>query len=505
MKYLFKYLNKGSDRTNVVLESAGSDSLNEIKSYLDCRYLAPHEACWRIFEFPIHHREPSVQRLLIHLPNEQRHLHNEFESNLTVGTSRTESDDKVENNKDLGMFQVVIPFMRNLAVSRTYAILFNKNIVAKPIPDDPRQYPTHYFEFATMEKMNQLCNSDKYLVDAYGIGLSITDSEEVYITNQNRDAGKKDIMIKRMDGNEMRVTVWESCFNQIDVEELLRIRPAPVLIFAAMTVRTFGEITHLASTSATKFYMNLDIPEVSLIQNRYEGQFEKMILIETGNSQNEMGTSSRDVPEATLLQLLNNDPQTVQRTIFKVQAVVEEVDTSDGWFYKACHICNKKLDKNDIYVGCLVHGEKAIPKFKMRLPIRLRDETAEMDLTAFDRDAEQLTNTYISNLPTYQELSQENVPDGILAIKKKKFQFKLGLTKKAIEQNSPTYRIYSATMMPEETAIETNEKDGDNSDNCLVNLESENIEDQISYSPDHSRVDEDLFADTTPKKKSKTE
>ncbi|OMO77065.1 Nucleic acid-binding protein [Corchorus olitorius] len=376
----------------------------------------------------------------------------------------------------LSRFQVVIPFMRNLAVSRTYAILFNKNTVAKPIPDDPRQYPRHYFEFATMEKINQLCNSDKYLVDAYGIGLSITDSEEVYITTQNRDAGKKDIMIKRMNGNEMRVIVWESCFNQIDVDELLRIRPAPVLIFAAMTVRTFGETTHLVSTSATKFYMNLDIPEVSLIQNRYEGQFEKMILIETGNSQNEMGTSSRD------------------RTIFKVQAVVEEVDTSDGWFYKACHICNKKLDKNDIYVGCI----------KMSLPIRLRDETAEMDLTAFDRDAEQLTNTYISNLPTYQELSQENVPDGILVIKKKKFQFKLGLTKKVVEQNSPTYRIYSATMMPEETAIETNEKDGDNSDNCLVNLESENIEDQISYSPDHSRVDEDLFAYTTPKKKSKT-
>ncbi|OMO77055.1 hypothetical protein COLO4_25375 [Corchorus olitorius] len=72
MKYLFKYLNKGSDRTNVVLESARSDSLNEIKSYLDCRYLASHEACWCIFEFPIYHREPFVQRLLSHLPNEQR-------------------------------------------------------------------------------------------------------------------------------------------------------------------------------------------------------------------------------------------------------------------------------------------------------------------------------------------------------------------------------------------------------------------------------------------------
>ncbi|XP_075077401.1 uncharacterized protein LOC142164118 [Nicotiana tabacum] len=39
--------------------------------YYDCRYILPCEAAWRIFKFPIHHREPSVERLSFHLPNEQ--------------------------------------------------------------------------------------------------------------------------------------------------------------------------------------------------------------------------------------------------------------------------------------------------------------------------------------------------------------------------------------------------------------------------------------------------
>jgi len=45
--------------------------MNEIKQYLDCRYVSPCEACWRIFLFPIHGRNPAVERLFFHLAREQ--------------------------------------------------------------------------------------------------------------------------------------------------------------------------------------------------------------------------------------------------------------------------------------------------------------------------------------------------------------------------------------------------------------------------------------------------
>ncbi|RZC16770.1 hypothetical protein D0Y65_009892 [Glycine soja] len=41
-----------------------------IKHYLDCRYISPCEACWRIFSFQIHKRSPIVERLYFHLPGE---------------------------------------------------------------------------------------------------------------------------------------------------------------------------------------------------------------------------------------------------------------------------------------------------------------------------------------------------------------------------------------------------------------------------------------------------
>ncbi|XP_055961830.1 uncharacterized protein LOC126681473 [Mercurialis annua] len=78
IKYLFKYISKGSDRIRAVIESSNTNDPttteasvehDEIKSYIDCRYISPCEAAWTIFEFPIHHREPAVERLVVHLPN----------------------------------------------------------------------------------------------------------------------------------------------------------------------------------------------------------------------------------------------------------------------------------------------------------------------------------------------------------------------------------------------------------------------------------------------------
>nr|GEU71378.1 DNA helicase PIF1, ATP-dependent [Tanacetum cinerariifolium] len=45
--------------------------VDEIKNYLNCRYLAPCEAVWRIFSFDIHHSYPSVMKLNFHLQNQQ--------------------------------------------------------------------------------------------------------------------------------------------------------------------------------------------------------------------------------------------------------------------------------------------------------------------------------------------------------------------------------------------------------------------------------------------------
>ncbi|XP_074265342.1 uncharacterized protein LOC141587773 [Silene latifolia] len=68
IKYLFKYISKGPDKATLVIKE---DTNDEIKAYMDCRYLSASEAAWRIFEFDIQERYPSVMRLPVHLEGEQ--------------------------------------------------------------------------------------------------------------------------------------------------------------------------------------------------------------------------------------------------------------------------------------------------------------------------------------------------------------------------------------------------------------------------------------------------
>ncbi|GJR12826.1 hypothetical protein Tco_0795478 [Tanacetum coccineum] len=82
IKYLFKYISKGPDRIlGKIDRQVGNPSSStvekhiqedEIKNYVDGRFICPFEACWRIFDYPVHRRELVVQILNVHFENMQR-------------------------------------------------------------------------------------------------------------------------------------------------------------------------------------------------------------------------------------------------------------------------------------------------------------------------------------------------------------------------------------------------------------------------------------------------
>jgi len=77
IKYLFKYVYKGHDCATIEISRQSDNATegnvvetDEIKKYLDCRYVSTSEAAWRIFKFDMHERFPIVERLQYHLPNQ---------------------------------------------------------------------------------------------------------------------------------------------------------------------------------------------------------------------------------------------------------------------------------------------------------------------------------------------------------------------------------------------------------------------------------------------------
>ena len=53
-------------------ENTSKNETDEIKKYLEMRYISTTEACWRLFQFELNYRDPPVERLNFHLENEQQ-------------------------------------------------------------------------------------------------------------------------------------------------------------------------------------------------------------------------------------------------------------------------------------------------------------------------------------------------------------------------------------------------------------------------------------------------
>ncbi|XP_073362018.1 uncharacterized protein [Aegilops tauschii subsp. strangulata] len=73
VKYLYKYIYKGHDKASFSIDQPDADgNIDEIKRYVDARWVTPPEAMWRIFGFPLCANYPPVLQLPLHLPNMHR-------------------------------------------------------------------------------------------------------------------------------------------------------------------------------------------------------------------------------------------------------------------------------------------------------------------------------------------------------------------------------------------------------------------------------------------------
>lgn len=73
VKYLYKYITKGSDCVMLRLGNGQERDItnDEIERFLNARYISASEAYWRIFEFKIQYKYPPVAKLPVHLQDEQ--------------------------------------------------------------------------------------------------------------------------------------------------------------------------------------------------------------------------------------------------------------------------------------------------------------------------------------------------------------------------------------------------------------------------------------------------
>jgi hypothetical protein len=109
----FKYVTKGPKCSKAYLQKIRNredtpideetNTRNEVQEYLDTQYICSFDSCWRVFGFEIHQHFLAVERMPVHLPDENYYLKNSF-----IKQCRLNGLWQIRNIQMLEVFVIVI-------------------------------------------------------------------------------------------------------------------------------------------------------------------------------------------------------------------------------------------------------------------------------------------------------------------------------------------------------------------------------------------------------------
>ncbi|OMO53041.1 Nucleic acid-binding protein [Corchorus capsularis] len=227
---------------------------------------------------------------------------------------------------------------------------------------------------------------------------------KIKVKKQEQEVNKRTLELKLLSGDEVRVYIWAKFLGEIDVDMLMQQQPKPVMVIAGTTVKGSGANLFLTTTTGTKIYVNLDIPQTSELMERYAYEDTK------DNQIQDQGNNHR-------------------HRYFQ------------GWFYTSCSACVAPLQYAMDGFYCTVHKDQK-PKLIAKLPLNVKEGSAKMELIIFGLLAEELANISVSGLPILQDNSEIKLPTSAYNIIGKEYHFVVGLPIQSIKKEELNFKIF---------------------------------------------------------------
>ena len=194
VKYLYKYVHKGHDEGALCFEK-----YDEIKRYVDGRYVCATEAYWRIIALPLHDSSHSVQRLAVHLPNQQPVFFEDGEEEAAIENIRDTkltaffeiNKQNIHNTRHLTYPEIIHDYIFEKGVWRKRKKNWNKQIISRLYNVSPRDTERYHLRILLLHvkgptSFENLRTVNKQLFPTFkeacvALGLVIDDTQN-YVT-----------------------------------------------------------------------------------------------------------------------------------------------------------------------------------------------------------------------------------------------------------------------------------------------------------------------------------
>ncbi|XVF55778.1 hypothetical protein PTKIN_Ptkin06aG0064600 [Pterospermum kingtungense] len=193
---------------------------------------------------------------------------------LQASMTKTHSDSFDSNIKEgsiyvISNFKVTRPKPSFNVISAPYMITISRETLFVQIELNDLIIPAYHFEFAEFDTLQSRAKNNYILTDVIGLITSISKLSKVYVSNNPKQVARRIVQLKNLRGEMMTATLWGD-FALIVDDQLIGQGTNRILILAAATVNEFCGKNSLSTCSASKVYIDLDLPIVADMKASYK-------------------------------------------------------------------------------------------------------------------------------------------------------------------------------------------------------------------------------------------
>ncbi|KAK2434726.1 replication protein A 70 kDa DNA-binding subunit A [Trifolium repens] len=281
---------------------------------------------------------------------------------------------------------------------------FNDDTTYSEVEDDD-SILLHVFEFVKYAHLES--RIDKHvLTDIIGVIVDVNPIEERKV-----HGGKVDMLsirLKDIRGNTINVTLWgrHATIFEDTLKGNLCDAPDPnVAVITSTTSKRYQGDLSLNSSSSTKIYVNIDIPEAAeLIQS-----FKSTNVLHSSANASLTNSAILDKTK-TISEILSSAVSGSNKAaVFNCVATVDEIFDKNGWYFVSCPKCKKSASTAETHFNCeFCHESVDYPITRYRLELGFKDSTGSTIFVLFYEVAEQVAQMKLVDLTATLENEIEN-------------------------------------------------------------------------------------------------
>ncbi|XP_056686069.1 replication protein A 70 kDa DNA-binding subunit C [Spinacia oleracea] len=307
--------------------------------------------------------------------------------------------------------------------------------------------PTYGFDLVPFDAIISNGLDSTCLVDVIGYLSGVTSSDD-YMRN-GIYTKQLTIQLEDLQKNVISCTLWNHYADELKTWLAEHPNCQVILIVQFAKIKTWQGTNGLSSSLfATRLHINSNVEEINAFKNSFGNGGKTSSEMVTQLSSHTSQKNETEFLKKSERKQVDEIRETQEVCYCVTLAVIDSIETENGWFYLACKKYYKKVQEMNDDAGvtkfwcdkCNTNVEP-VPRFKVQ--IRVVDDSGSASFVLFDREVVHILGKSALSIREYQaqEGNLDSFPKDLDELLERKYLSKIRITHYNLKQNCPIFTV----------------------------------------------------------------